>query len=140
MNDEQPRRAITQAEGAAIIGAWADRAIRPLCVPSTEDPDWSRDEECDAFLRAVADDPDADLSAAPRPLLLLAWTRVLWATAAAGLEPDTVMAHPPAGATDRQILQGLIGLMLARTRVPPPVQHAREGWPRGTHPGSTRRN
>ena len=139
MNDDA-RRDITQAEAATILGDWADRAIRPLCTPTTDVPDWTLDPECDEFLRVLADDPDADLTDIPRPLLLLAWSRVLWAVAAARLEPDTIIARPSAQATERQVLQGLIGMILASTRVPPPVQSASAGWPPATHPGSKARN
>lgn len=109
---------VTQKDAADMLGDWGDRRLRPASTPSSDPLDFSLDATCDDMLRVIADDPEGDLSIFPRPLLRLAWVRVLWGAAAAIIEPfRPVMTVDPA--TPRAVLlQALIGGLLAQSRVP----------------------
>lgn len=73
---------------------------------------------CDDMLRAIADDPEGDLSIFPKPLLRLAWARILWGTAAAVLEPFRPMMTIEPTTPPMLLLQSPIGGLLAGSRVP----------------------
>ncbi len=74
-----------------------------------------------------------------RPLLLLAWRRILWIVGWATLKPDAIVMQLPISTPDRIIMQALIGGLLRETRVeddeaaPPP----NDGLS-GSAPGSPR--
>jgi len=118
------KRVVTQAEAADILGKWAERRIRPHCVPSTQGLDFSLDATCSEMLRAIADNPEGDLSIFPKPLLLMAWARVLWGTGAAALSPAIPVITVEPDVSDALLLQVLIGGLLAESRVPPDQREA----------------
>lgn len=118
------KRVVRQAEAAEILGTWAERQIRPHCVPSAESLDFTLDETCSEMLRAIANDPEGDLSIFPKPLLVMAWARVIWGTAAATLSPEIPVITLEPDVSDALLLQVLIGGLLAESRVPPDQREA----------------
>lgn len=133
-------RTVLAKEASTLVAEWAEKAIKPLCVPTTEALDFSLDPTCDQMLRAIADDPDGDLSVFPKPLLLLAFVRARWAFVAGNLEPMTPIVTIPADRPERQLLQFLIGGILAGTRCPPQWhREAARVIAESTHPGSFRK-
>lgn len=112
------KRVVTQKEAAKILGAWGERRLAPLCTPSSEELDFSLDDTCSEMLRAIANDPEGDLSVFPKPLLLMAWARVLWGHAAALLAPAVPVITLEPHVSKALLLQVLIGGLLAESRVP----------------------
>lgn len=101
-----------------ILGAWADRRIGPICAASNEALDFSLEPQATRLLVKLANDPEADLSAVPKPVLRIVWARVLFGAGVARLMPDAVMLRAPFGISDDELLPRLIRDILARTTLP----------------------
>lgn len=133
------KRKVLASEAADILGRWGDRALRPLCTPATDEIDAATEEQCDEFLRVVAHAPNEDLTMFPRSVLLAAWRRIMFAGAAATIDPGQLIAEVPSDWPEERVLQTLIGGALAQTRFPP---EGRSGSPLespgGQPPGSGR--
>ena len=67
------------------------------------------------MLRLIADDPEQDLAPFPKPLLSLAWSRVLRLDAASRIDPDFVVLDLAPGTDDAVLLQVIIGGLLSST-------------------------
>ncbi|MBX3447551.1 MAG: hypothetical protein KF765_12425 [Parvibaculaceae bacterium] len=111
-----------------ILGAWADRRIRPHCAPSSEPLDFSQEPAATRLLLDLAGDPEADLSAVPGAVLRIVWARVLFGAGVAKMMPDTVMLKAPFGISDDELLPHLIRDVLAQTTLP--TEWRREQWRR----------
>jgi len=111
-------RKVLAREAADLLGAWGDKALRPLCTPSTEALDLDLEATCDEMLRVIADAPWGDISTFPKPLLQLAWARVLFVTGLATLRPGDVILELPEAPSQEMLLQVLVGGILAGQRLP----------------------
>lgn len=101
-----------------ILGAWADRRIRPLCTQSSEALDFSLEPAATRLLTTLAEDPEADLAHVPKPVLRIIWARALFGAGVARLMPDVVMLQAPFGISDDELLPLLIRDVLAQTTLP----------------------
>jgi hypothetical protein len=109
---------ITAAEAALLVGNWANLAIRPLCIPSDQAPDFSQDAACDVLLKQLGKNPWRPLPDVPQAILLLVWTRVVFFCAVGETTPGSVVARLSAKASSPTLLRFLISHNLARTKLP----------------------
>lgn len=116
-------RAVSTAEAGDVVGAWADTCVRPLCTPTEDRPDGALEHLADDFFRVAAEAPFREFTDFARPVLLVAWSRVLFLVATAQITPDLVFHDVADELHGERLLPVLLRERMALLRCP-------DGWHR----------
>lgn len=133
-------RAVSTAEAADVVGAWADVCLRPLCTPTEDKPDSALEGLADALFLVASQAPFRPMGDFARPVLLVAWSRVLFVVATGHITPDLAFHDVAEGLRGEALLPVLLRERMALLRCPDGWHPPPDGSASPPAPGSWRRH